>query len=48
MPVAYQLLRFEALARPIAIDGLLRFIKKRKVLVLAKFVGALAGIFSRR
>jgi hypothetical protein len=48
MSNAYEMLRLEALAQPVAIDGLLGFIKKRKVLVLVRFLGLLAGIFTRR
>jgi hypothetical protein len=38
MPIAYTILRLEALAQPIAIDRLLRFIKKRVVLVMTQLI----------
>lgn len=38
MSIAYTILRLEALAQPIAIDRLLRFIKKARVLVQIKFI----------
>jgi len=38
MPIAYIILRLEALAQLIAIDRLLRFIKKRVVLVMTQLI----------
>ena len=38
MPITYIILRLEALAQPIAIDRLLRFIKKRVVLVMTQLI----------
>jgi len=52
MPIAYQLLRLETLAQPIAIDGLLGFIKKLKkkvkVLLMAQCGYLLARMFGRQ
>jgi hypothetical protein len=48
MPIAIQLLRLGALAQPIAIDRLLRFIKKLKVLLMAQCGYLLARIFGRQ
>ncbi len=48
MSVAYQLLCIEAFAQPVAIDDLLGFIKKRKVLLAYQFVGLVARLFARR
>jgi len=38
MPIECTLLRLEALAQPVAIDRLLRFIKKYVVLVMVKLI----------
>jgi hypothetical protein len=48
MANAYETLRLEALAQPVAIDGLLGFIKKRKVLVMVRLLSLLAGMLKRR
>jgi hypothetical protein len=48
MSNAYEMLRLEALAQPIAIDGLLGFIKKRKVIVMVRFLSRLVGTFRQR
>jgi len=48
MSNAYEALRLEALAQPIAIDGLLGFIKRRKVLVMVRFLSRMAGMFRLR
>ena len=48
MSVTYQLLCIEALAQPIAIDRLLGFIKKRKILLACQFMGLVTGLFARR
>jgi hypothetical protein len=38
MPIAYTILWLEALAQPIAVDRLLRFKKKRVVLVMTQLI----------
>ena len=38
MPIAYINMRLEALAQPIAIDRLLRFIEKRVVLAMTQHI----------
>ena len=48
MTDAYRMLCLEALARPIAIDKLLIFIKKLKVLIMYQVAGLAASIFGRQ
>jgi hypothetical protein len=38
MPIAYTILQLEALAQPIAIDHVVRLIKKAAVLVMVKVI----------
>jgi len=38
MPIEYTLLRLEALAQPVAIDHVLRLIKKRVLLVMVQLI----------
>jgi hypothetical protein len=38
MPIEYTILRLEALAQPVAIDHVLRLIKKRVLLVMVQLI----------